>query len=710
MGVEDEFASKVLEAIQKDGKVKTAILDLVCACRGGGRPESGNSRRFVAFYHSEGAGVLDPWRAYTVKGMRQDTVMAPRSRIGMATSELGLCRLHMLSAAAPWLLALAGSLSAGEPHVVAPDLTKLLMLDTRVVEHAANARLVLGSPVKDERNPLLPSEQAWENATNNYYPNVLWDAEERVWKLWYKDVLADKEAIAQMDGPSTVHDVGWYLLYATSKDGLAWEKPALGLHRFAGSGANNIVARDCPNVGVFKDARDPDPARRYKMVHDVGLGKPRVRFSPDGIHWGAAQEVKGFGERQGDTHNNAFFDTRLGKYLWFTKLYLGERLATRLESEDFVNWTSSGLVLRSTLDEGRGHQTYALTVFPYASIWLGYLMMYHVGTDRTVDCELAWSPDSIQWRRVQPGKAFLPLGAKGSYDSGCIYAQAGPPVVQDGELLIYYGGSPTVHLGWKRSASLCLACLREDGFAFFEAEDPAKPGVVTTSPLKPVKRPLRVVADGEVATEELPEKDGTLRLRLTLQPGAKLYAIQGATLANTALPSPKVAPLPRVPARKDPVVVSFDRDAGGWKGVDTIEHHKDGYVTVTRSGGLRPIAHGTPLEGDWPTLLGGEEVTLSARVRAPKPGGAVRIELFARDIAQWVYEKLPPFAADWQTIRTTIRYDWTDEQARAAGWSPSPTAFSWRDTIRHAGRLVVMAAQSGAQDRFDLDEVRLEPR
>ena len=52
----------------------------------------------------------------------------------------------------------------------------------------------------------------------------------------------------------------------------------------------------------------------------------------------------------------------------------------------------------------------------------------------------------------------------------------------------------------------------------------------------------------------------------------------------------------------------------------------------------------------------------------------------------------------------------TDEQARAAGWNHSPTAFSWRDTIRHAGRLVIMAAQSGAHDRFDLDEVRLEPR
>ncbi len=29
--MEDDFASKVLEAIRKDGKVKTAILDLVCA-------------------------------------------------------------------------------------------------------------------------------------------------------------------------------------------------------------------------------------------------------------------------------------------------------------------------------------------------------------------------------------------------------------------------------------------------------------------------------------------------------------------------------------------------------------------------------------------------------------------------------------------------------------------------------------------------------
>jgi len=608
------------------------------------------------------------------------------------------------------LLVLPFASLAEEPRVIPPDDAKLLMLDTRVIEQSVNARLVLGKPEKEARNPLLPADQPWENATNNYYPNVLWDVEEQGWKLWYKDVLADQEAIAQMDAPSTVHGVGWYLLHATSKDGLAWTKPTLGQHKFAGSAANNAVARDCPNVGVFKDAHDPDPARRYKMVFDVGLGKPRVRVSPDGIQWSDAPEPQGFTAQQGDTHNNAFFDTRLGKYLWFTKLYLGERLVTRLESDDFQTWRSSGVVLRSTLDEGRAHQTYALTVFPYGNLWLGYVMMYHVGAGRTVDVELAWSHDSIHWQRVAPGTPFLPLGEKASYDSGCIYAQAGPPVMQDGKLLIYYGGSPTVHLGWKRSAGLCLARLREDGFAAYECEDATQPAVLTTTLLKPTAQPLRLSADGDVKMETLPEKDGAFRLRLTLASGAKLYAITGATLINTALPPPKLAPLPRVAARPEPVVVTFDRDVEKWKGVEAIIHHPEGYITVTRASPLRPIAHGTPLEGDWPVLLGGDEVTLSARLRAPKAGGAVRVEIFARDIAQWTFEKLPPFTAEWQTISTTFRYDWTDEQARAAGWIPSAQAYSWRETMRHAGKVVIMAAQTGAQESFDLDEVHLQAR
>jgi len=615
---------------------------------------------------------------------------------------------HALTLLTALLFSPLNPLRAAEPALVKPDLACLLMLDMRVVEQVENAKLVLGTPLKHAGNPVLSSDEPWENSTNNYYPNVTWDSDETLWKLWYKDVLADKDAIAQMESPSTVHDVGWYLLYATSRDGIAWTKPPLGLHKFGTRTDTNITARDCPNVGVFKDLHEVDAKRRYKMVFDTGLGQPKVRFSPDGIHWDAVQAVEGFIAQQGDTHNNAFFDERSGKYLWFTKLYLGERLVSRLESDDFIHWRSSGVVLRSTLDEGKKTQTYALTVFPYGNIYLGYLMMYHVGTDRTVDCELAWSPDSIHWQRVEPGNAFLKLGARGSYDGGTIYAQAGPPVIQDGRLMIYYGGSPTVHVGWKRTANLCLATLREDGFAGYEAVDVGTPAVITTAPLKP-RENIRLSADGEVKMETLPAADGTVRLRCTLAPGAKLYAIHGAQLVNTEMPTPRLAALPKHPVNREPLVFSFDRDTEGWTGVDKIEAH-EGYVTVSRANNLRPIAHTTPLPGDWSELIGGEAVTISVKIRAKKAGGPVRLELFANETGQWIMEKLPHFTTEWQTISTTLRYDWTDAQAQDAGWQKSALGFSWRETIQHAGKLVIMTTAGGTQDSIDLDEVRIEGR
>ena len=608
------------------------------------------------------------------------------------------------------LLFSALSLDAAEPKLAPPQMDKLLMLDSRIIAEAENAILVPGTPEKAPENPLLPSDQPWENATNNYYPNVTWDEEAKLWKMWYKDVLADKEVIAKMDAPATVHDVGWYLLYATSKDGLKWEKPSMGQHAFDGSKENNIVARDCPNVGVFKDLHDSDPTRRYKMVNDIGLGKPLVRFSGDGIHWSPPKEAIGFNARQGDTHNNAFFDTRSGKYLWFTKMYLGERLVSRLESDDFLNWKSSGIVLRSSLDEGRDTQTYALTVFPYANLYLGYVMMYHVGNGRVVDVELAWSPDSIHWERVKTGTPFLKLGEKGSYDSGCIYAQAGPPVIQDGKLLIYYGGSPTVHLGWKRSASLCLARLREDGFAAYECKDKTRPAILTTSPLRETGKPVTLTADGDVSVEKIKTDNGSVRLRLTLAPGAKLFAIKGVELVNTALPEPELPPLTKLPVQREALSFAFDKDTQGWQGVERIKHHPDGYVTVSREKNLRPFAHTQPLPGDWPAILGGDEVTVSVRIRALKPGGAVRLELFAKEVSQWTFEKLPPFTTDWQSISTTIRYEWTDEQAKAAGWIPSQQAYSWRETVQHAGKFVIVAAQSGSQEAFDLDDVKFEAK
>ena len=399
-------------------------------------------------------------------------------------------------------------LFAEEPRLVAPDEKKHLVLDSRVIVSASNARLAPGAMVKEARNPLLHADQPWENALNNLYPNVLWDAEERVFKLWYKCVLSDKDVIAKMDAPSTVHDVGWYLLYATSKDGVAWERPALDLHKFDGRGGNNIVARDTPNVGVFKDPHDADPARRYKMGYDTGLGKPHVRFSADGVHWGEPVDAEGFGAQNGDTHNNAMWDERLKKYLWFTKLNLGERLVARFESDDFIHWKNTGMVLRSSAEEGKSVQTYALTPFRYGNIWLGYVMMYNVGKGRTVDCELAWSPDSITWRRVTPGVAFIPRGLKGSYDSECIYAMSGPAIAQGNDLLIYYGGSDFPHTGWKRHCLLSLARLPLDRFAGYETMETGKVAPLESGAFTIGDEPLRISADAQGGSVRVLVLDG----------------------------------------------------------------------------------------------------------------------------------------------------------------------------------------------------------
>lgn len=634
------------------------------------------------------------------------------------------------------LLCVCSPLAWSAPRLVPPDDFKLLMIDPRVITSAENARLVPGQVSKEPRNPLFQADKPWENSMNNLYPNLLWDEDEKLFKLWYKCVLADPEAIAKMDRPSTVHDVGWYLLYATSADGLAWTKPALGLHAYDGNANTNIVARDTPNVGVFKDQHDPDPARRYKMVYDVGLGQVRARFSADGIHWSDPVVMQGFGAKNGDTHNNAFWDERTGSYLWFTKLYLGERLVARFQSRDFLNWTNDGLVLRSTLAEGKTSQTYCMPVFRYANSYLAWLMMYHPGRDRSVDCELAWSPDGLQWRRIFPGVPFLPRGAKGTYDSECIYAMAGPPVEQDGELLIFYGGDDFPHTGWKRHCLPCLARLPLDHFGGYEPVAAGEARLETRA-LQVHPDGLRLTAeaaggsievsalqDGKIIAESNPLSQNGADLPITWRTGqpvspctfrivlrnAKLFAMGGVRLVDETVPTVKVA-LPS-PTPVNSRLVSFDSGLDGWTGVDSATHQAQGdatggFLTVSRAGRNLPIARSgpDPFGGDWPVLFGGTGARIRCQVRSANPGGKVQIEVFAGDIAQWSFPTSTSFGPEWQEAVATLRYDWTDEEAKAAGWRPATAGFPWVDTIRNVGKVVVVPVAVNAQSSFDLDEV-----
>ena len=378
---------------------------------------------------------------------------------------------------------------------------KHLALDSRVIGRTERVRLVLGKVEKDKRNPLFREDKPWEPRFDNLYANVIRD-DDGLYKCWYSPFIIDrpsaetpaeeKKRVSYMQaarkmraekGKGPWREMG--ICYAVSKDGIAWEKPDLGLVELKGSKHNNLVLRGPHGTGIWKDPRDPDPQRRYKMIFKGR--RMSVAFSPDGLRWSKPVPCAAMAAR-GDTHNNAFWAPDLGRYVAITRLWDGQRIVGRSQSEDFVRWTRAVEVLRG--DTTR--QTYAMPVFRYAGVYLGLLMVLDKRTD-LVDCELAWSPDTVRWERVCPGTPLIPRGPKGSHDWGCVYAAACPVVLED-EIRLYYGGSDGQHTNW-RDGSFCLARLRPDGFACMEPTAPDAVGVVVTKPILCVGQALTVTAD-----------------------------------------------------------------------------------------------------------------------------------------------------------------------------------------------------------------------
>ena len=372
--------------------------------------------------------------------------------------------------------------------------TRFLVLDSRIIETAENARLALGKAVKSERNPLMAEDKPWEKRFDNLYANVIYDKEDNLYKCWYSPFIVDNSAkemtLEQRRStryrPPRGREMA--LCYAVSKDGIRWEKPELGLVEFEGSKQNNIVWRGPHGAGVFKDLRDPDPARRYKAFFRGA--KMSVAFSADGIHWGAAVSCPEI-DVAGDTHNNALWAPTLGKYVGITRTW-GEqgRQVARTESNDFLKWTKAKVVLEG-LDKGL--QTYAMPAFFHGGVYLGLVAIFCLKEDR-VWAELAWSPDTVRWNRVSPGTPLIADSEKDmAHDWGCVYAGAYPVFLED-EIRIYYGGSDGQHGNW-RNGFLCLATLRPDGFAGYEPVESSKPAVITTTAVVCTGGELRLSAD-----------------------------------------------------------------------------------------------------------------------------------------------------------------------------------------------------------------------
>ncbi|MBX3010115.1 MAG: hypothetical protein KF832_01365 [Caldilineaceae bacterium] len=401
------------------------------------------------------------------------------------------------------------------------------LFDSRMIEQTESVHPVLGAVQKHAANPLFGEDQPWEVRFDNLYANVLCD-DDGLFRCWYSPFTRDR---ATAETPLAQRHPGTYVerlqqarardgnaaremgvCYATSTDGISWTKPTLGITEFGGSRANNLVMRYAHGNGVFKDPHATDPAERYKMVlYHEETRRMLVAWSADGQHWSTplhcpAIELPHRDDPanpifwMGDTHNNALWVPELECYVLINRMWRREprrRLVGRATSTDFRQWSNSAPIL-----EGRdgNDQLYAMPIFAYGGLYLGFPTIFNATTD-TVDCELAWSADTIHWQRICAGTPLIPRGPTGSYDSGCLYAAATPVVVGE-QIYLYYGGSNYLHTDW-RDGYFCLATLPRDRFAGLTTTDAATTGVITTTPLLYPGGELELNADARAGQIEV---------------------------------------------------------------------------------------------------------------------------------------------------------------------------------------------------------------
>ena len=384
---------------------------------------------------------------------------------------------------------------------------RYLVLDSRIIGNTENAELTIGVVQKDKNNPLFIEDKSWEPSFNNPYLSVIYDQEDKIYKCWYSILVQcskeswiimprDKRAWVNWEGSN---DRKGGVCYAMSKDGIHWEKPKLGVTEFDGSKENNICFYAEHGVGVMKDLHETDPQKRYKAIRPF-RGHTQVWFSPDGLCW---KEKVLSGIADGDTYNCVFWDPALGKYVLFTRhwggkkttgLYgsSGHRHVSRSESSDFSNWSKAKVVIKGL---SLRMQIHDMPVVRYAGVYIGLVGLFDIGANKQW-CELAWSPDSIEWHRIQPGKPLIPNGpVMDDYDWGCIFAAN--PIIRKDDILIYYGGDRGRFMSW-REGSVCLARLRPDGFAGYEQQIPGgtnKTATITTKAVSVVGNSLCISAD-----------------------------------------------------------------------------------------------------------------------------------------------------------------------------------------------------------------------
>ena len=424
------------------------------------------------------------------------------------------------------------------------DRTQLFVDDLLIhLKEGVSRRVQQGSKMD---RPVVMPEHPWEFAYHHgedyfgkhifIYGTVMFDPHQNRYRMWYMSRMSGGHdfAIPELEIPGgNIHcDL---TLYATSADGIHWEKPNLGLCHFnrvsengeiIDGGAENNILLDTHGASVFLDEEEPDPQRRYKAIgffrrfHDV-----RTCYSPDGIHWSEPQPVV---DRRNEGSFNACYVPSIGcyvsgslnrsndsryEYVNYVGKHSGKRVVTALISEgrDLERWDETMVIYPDERDPPNT-QFYGMTPFVYGDngIIFGFLHVFDytgpgpTNDDGPIDAQLVYSRDGRTWRRLEDRSPVIPLGPEGAFDCGMIIMTAVGTFLHDDELVAYYNGRNFGHGGPNKDSlfSIGRVSWRRDRLVALQAEW----GVVETVPLETTGNRLEINADatdGEIAVEVL---------------------------------------------------------------------------------------------------------------------------------------------------------------------------------------------------------------
>ena len=366
------------------------------------------------------------------------------------------------------------------PFAAAAPRTILFIDDEDVLDRSGAKRRV-GEFRKFEGNPVIAPDRPWESSTIGWNSQYR-DPKTGKFQLWY-------QAHSQRNDDRRIKNT---VCYAESTDGQTWVKPALGLFSYYDVRDTNIVLIGNGGYGdryccsVLVDEREPDPARRYKMVYYdwmIGADEKRgagshVAFSPDGIHWTkhgpmvmkTSYGAKGvpapyrdegvyFEEKQknGTVRKSwrvplsmsdavdVIADPRLGGFVAYGKMWipgpdgsLGWKHAMgRAESADLIHWSKPELILVPDERDAPMREFHTSPVFYHRGL---YLSLNQILDRRagTIDLELMSSRDGRRWERPYAGTPAIARGQGAVFDAGSLFSNATPIEVGD-EVRFYYG-------------------------------------------------------------------------------------------------------------------------------------------------------------------------------------------------------------------------------------------------------------------------------